>query len=187
MSIITGQGRRAGLLAAAVVALGLFLAAPQLATAAPAPPAIPGGIAVPEGNVSTGQGHAEGFQIYTCQPKGDGFAWSLQQPQAVLFEGGHKAFALHYGGPSWTAMDDGSTVVGARMKDVPSPSGSIPWLLLGAASTSGPEGGTFTSTTFIHRINTTGGVAPATGCDAGHVGTTARVFYTADYLFYAAA
>ncbi len=47
--------------------------------------------------------------------------------------------------------------------------------------------GTFTSTTFIQRVNTTGGVAPAGGCDADRVGTTTPVFYTADYYFYRAA
>ena len=66
---------------------------------------------------------------------------------------------------------------------VPSPDPTaIPWLLLSAVSTGGP--GKLADVTSIQRLNTSGGVAPATGCDAGHVGTNARVPYSADYLFY---
>jgi hypothetical protein len=181
--------RRTRRLAAAAVALAALLAAPQLATAAPkTPPDVPASIAVPDGHVLNGVGAAEGFQIYACQPQGSGYAWVLSQPMAVLLHGAHKPAALHFGGPTWMAMDDGSTVVATRVDSAPAPSGTaIPWLLLRATSTSGPAGGTFTSTAYIQRINTTGGLAPSTGCDAAHVGTTAPVHYTADYYFYRAA
>jgi hypothetical protein len=106
---------------------------------------------------------------------------------AILLKEGHKPFALHYGGPSWTAMD-GSTVTATRVAGEPAPSGTaIPWLKLAATPTTGPADGTFSSTTFIQRLNTTGGLAPTTGCDAAHVGASAPVFYTADYYFYRAA
>jgi len=50
----------------------------------------------------------------------------------------------------------------------------------------GPTGGDkLTKTTFIQRLNTTGGSAPATGCaTATDIGNRAYVPYTADYLFY---
>jgi len=50
----------------------------------------------------------------------------------------------------------------------------------------GPTGGTTLSqTTFIQRVNTRGGVAPATGCDdLPDVGHKAFVPYTADYFFF---
>ena len=105
--------RGAGLLATAAVALGVALALPQSATATPAPPSVPQDIAVPAGNVLSGMGNAEGFQIYICGTGG----WTLQQPMAVLTQGGHKPFALHYGGPTWMAMD-GSAVVAARAGSV---------------------------------------------------------------------
>ncbi len=41
--------------------------------------------------------------------------------------------------------------------------------------------------TYVQRLDTTGGLAPATGCDASHVGDTARIDYTATYYFYKAA
>ena len=50
----------------------------------------------------------------------------------------------------------------------------------------GPTGGdTLTKTTFIQRLNTSGGVAPSTGCaSSADVGKQAFVPYTADYFFY---
>jgi hypothetical protein len=40
-------------------------------------------------------------------------------------------------------------------------------------------------TTVIHRVNTSGGVAPASECMlTGDVGKTKFVPYTADYVFY---
>lgn len=175
--------RRAGMLvAAATMILGVTLGGAHGATAAP-PPQVPADIAVPAGHVLSGVGRAQGFQIYVCQPTG----WVLQQPMAVLLQNGHKPFALHYGGPTWMAMD-GSSVVAARDGSAPAPvAGAIPWLRLKATATSGPAGGTFSGTTYIQRINTTGGLAPAGGCDADHLGATTPVFYTADYYFYRAA
>jgi hypothetical protein len=38
----------------------------------------------------------------------------------------------------------------------------------------------------IHRLDTVGGIAPTTGCDADHVGAVARVDYTTTYVFYRA-
>jgi hypothetical protein len=50
----------------------------------------------------------------------------------------------------------------------------------------GPTGGNFlTQTTFIQRLNTKGGSAPATGCSvASDVGKQALVPYSADYFFF---
>ena len=179
--------RRAALVATSALAFAAaLLAGTQLASATPAPPEVPTSLSIPAGNVLSGVGRAQGFQLYTCQAQGTGHGWTLLQPMAVLLAEGHKPFALHYGGPSWTAMD-GSTVTATRVAGEPAPSGtSIPWLKLAATPTSGPDGGTFSSTTFIQRLNTTGGVAPTAGCDAAHVGATAPVFYTADYYFYRA-
>jgi len=50
----------------------------------------------------------------------------------------------------------------------------------------GHEGsGVLSRATSIQRINTKGGKAPASGCDAAHVGQELRVAYSADYVFYA--
>ncbi|MGH9278873.1 MAG: DUF3455 domain-containing protein [Acidimicrobiales bacterium] len=170
--------------ALAVMAL-LVIAAPV--GAALTPPVVPASIAVPPGNVLYLVGHAKGYQVYRCQGTNGSTGWVLAYPFATLYNDANQAVATHYAGPSWTAADT-STVVATRIGSAAAPGGNaIPWLLLQATSTSGPPGGTFTNTTFIQRINTTGGLAPATGCDAGHIGALTAVFYTADYYFYRAA
>lgn len=65
--------------------------------------------------------------------------------------------------------------------------GSIDCLLLQTiGSAQGPAGGkTLTKTTFIQRLNTNGGSAPASGCSApGDVGKQKLVPYSADYVFF---
>ena len=61
-------------------------------------------------------------------------------------------------------------------------SSSIPQLLLQAATNVGP--GLLGDVTWIQRLDTVGGAAPATGCDAGHVGAQVLTPYRADYFFY---
>jgi hypothetical protein len=67
---------------------------------------------------------------------------------------------------------------------------AIPWPRLQVVGMqSGPTGGErLTATTFIQRLETVGGIAPAaTGCStAAAVGKTALVSYEADYFFYRA-
>jgi hypothetical protein len=174
-------------LATAAGVLATVLAVAQPASAAVVAPSVPAALAVPAGNVAFLAGHARGYQIYTCQAQDSGYAWVLLAPWAGLVDDAGNPVAIHYAGPSWTAPDS-STVVGVRVASAPAPSGTaIPWLLLRAGSTSGPAGGTFVPTTFIQRINTTGGLAPTSGCDATHAGATAAIFYTADYYFYRSA
>jgi uncharacterized protein DUF3455 len=92
--------------------------------------------------------------------------------------------ALHYPGPTWQSVKDGSQVVGRREAGVNVDPTAIDWLLLSATSTTR---GTFGPTTYIQRINTTGGlVPPAADCHAGTAGTVKEVPYTADYHFWKA-
>ena len=139
--------------------------------------AIPPAIAVPAGNTLFLIGHARGYQIYQCQNG----TWVLLYPYAGLVDDAGNPVASHYAGPSWRAPDN-SVAVGARVASAPSPNGSIPWLLL-SATTSGPPGGVLLPTTYIQRVNTTGGLAPAGPCTNG---ATAASYYTADYYFYRA-
>jgi hypothetical protein len=65
--------------------------------------------------------------------------------------------------------------------------GAIPWLLLTVTGAeAGPSGGSFlTQTAYIHRLNTSGGAAPSTGCAlTSDIGALALVPYAADYFFY---
>lgn len=103
---------------------------------------------------------------------------------------------LPFGSPTWQSSFDTSAVWGNKLASInagtdPScpTSGAIPCLLLQAiGSQTGPTGGKFmTVTTYIQRLNTTGGSAPATGCALStDVSSQVLVPYTADYYFYKA-
>ena len=129
------------------------------------------------------QVHAKGEQIYTCKEDVTQYTWTLKAPDAQLFDKDGKPFGKHFAGPSWEA-NDGSRVKGQAVANAPSPDAdSIPWLLVNIVSHEGA--GVLSRATSIQRLNTTGGKAPATGCDASHAGQEVRVPYSADYLFYA--
>jgi uncharacterized protein DUF3455 len=125
---------------------------------------------------------ASGVQIYACtQAKPtDPPSWSLEGPHALLTSGKAVA-AIHFAGPSWQGLD-GSQVKGTRLAAADAPNGTaVPWLLM-SASASGE--GTFAHTTHIQRLDTTGGKAPTSGCDAAHLGAKVLVPYQASYFFY---
>ena len=124
----------------------------------------------------------KGVQIYTCQASGGTYAWALKAPDATLADARGKVIGKHFAGPSWQASD-GSTVVGESVNVSPSPDArAIPWLVLHAKSHAG--NGAMATVQYIVRERTEGGVAPASGCDAGHAGKEVRVPYSAVYLFF---
>ena len=146
-------------------------------------PQVPPALAVPKGNKLAFSYDAIGAQIYGCDATATGYGWVLRGPDAKLYGHKGKLAGTHYAGPTWEA-NDGSTVVGTKLADYAADPTTIPWLLLGATGHAGK--GRMTDVTFIHRLETVGGKAPATGCDATHVGETVRVDYTATYYFYEA-
>jgi hypothetical protein len=145
---------------------------------------VPPPLAVPAGNKLRFSNDAIGVQIYGCDATATGYAWVFRAPEATLHGHKGKLAGTHYAGPTWQA-NDGSTVVGAKVAEAPAADpGAIPLLLLGAASHAGK--GRMSDVTYIQRLETTGGKAPATGCDAAHIGEAVRVGYTATYYFYEA-
>jgi len=126
---------------------------------------------------------ARGVQIYTCAAPSTGGApaWTLKAPHAVLGKN-RDVQAIHFAGPSWQA-NDGSLVTATKVASASAPDATdIPWLLLQAATHTGA--GVFADVTWIQRLDTENGAAPATGCDDPHVGAQVLVPYGADYFFY---
>jgi len=164
----------------ALASLALIAAAPARSQNSASLP-VPEYLAPPAGEKLVLHAHAKGDQIYTCKKTSDQYAWTLKEPQAELFDEQNRIIGHHSVGPTW-ALNDGSQVVGKVVAKFDS-TDSIPWLLLSAASHSG--NGTLSGVTSIQRLNTKGGKASATGCDASHEGSESRVSYTADYFFYA--
>ena len=162
----------ATLLAAGGAGLCLSVAAQQ----------VPPQLQPPVGERVLLQVHAKGEQIYTCKGDGTQLTWTLKAPDAKLFDKDGKPFGRHLAGPSWEA-NDGSRVTGKAVANASPDPDSIPWLLVNIISHDGS--GVLSPATNIQRLNTKGGKAPASGCDASHVGQEVRVPYSADYLFYA--
>jgi len=155
-------------------------------------PATPAAITPPAGNSRFLAGHALGAQGYICLPTGSGASWTVNnaRPEATLFTNIGKAvqivthflspdtnpnkFApspLPFGSPTWQSSFDSSKVWGQPLDAIPAGSG----------------GKTMTKTTYIQRLNTNAGSAPASGCSVpADVGKQTLVPYSADYYFFRA-
>lgn len=139
---------------------------------------------VPAGNQFALRVYAEGVQIYHWS----GTNWVFAGPSAVLYADRNKKAVVgthyldvgpQYTGPAWES-NSGSKIV-ARVFDRCTPdANSIAWLLLEKVTTEKP--GVFKNVTFIQRVNTVGGNAPAQ--PGATIGEEARVPYTTDYIFY---
>ena len=143
-------------------------------------------LAVPEGNELAFYYDASGVQIYVCQALSTaaGYAWVFQAPEATLYGRRGRVTGQHYAGPTWEGLDH-SKVVATKLAGFTADPSAIPALLLQAVSHEGE--GTFSEVSFIQRLDTSGGLAPADGCSADRVGALARVDYSATYYFYEAA
>jgi hypothetical protein len=175
------------------------------------PPPLPAGLApVPAGNKLFLGTHAVGTQNYVCRPSGAGVAYVLFTPEATLFGEDGGQVITHYFSPNPNPKDpntDPKVVANGAIRatwqyrdtstiwaKVHQPNGAvtvdptaIAWLTLDVVGAqNGPTGGDkLTGTTFVQRLNTTGGLAPKTGCSSlTDVGNFAFVPYTADYFFY---
>jgi hypothetical protein len=178
------------------------------------PPPLPADLApVPAGNNLFLGTHSVGTQNYVCKPSGAGVAYVLFTPEATLSgeDGGQvithdftpnpfepntdpKVVADGTIRATWQYRDTSRVWAKVHATDPDGRKGAvtvdqtaIAWLLLdGVGSLNGPTGGDkLTGTTFVQRLNTTGGLAPKTGCSSlTDVGNTAFVPYTADYFFY---
>lgn len=198
-----------------VAALVLGCACSYAAARKTKTPTTPISITPPAGNSAFLVGHAVGTQGYVCLPKDTGASWTVNasRPEATLFSVKDRQIVTHFfspntnpnkdapnplpvGSPTWQSSLD-SSVVWAKAQTpalVPDPDvkscpnkAAIPCLLLQAiGSKTGPRSGKrMIRTTFIQRLNTTGGAAPASGCSVpADVGKQALVPYTADYYFF---
>ena len=162
-----------------------LLALAGWAVLAQAADVVPENLRAPQTQWMLIEAKATGVQIYECSPgKADSakYEWAFKGPEAELFDGKGVKVGKHYGGPTWES-NDGSKVVGEVKSRADSTDAyAIPWLLLNAKSTSGT--GIFSKTQSIQRLETSGGKAPAGGCDKAQAGREARVPYKATYYFY---
>jgi Protein of unknown function (DUF3455) len=152
-------------------------AASALASLAAPPPALN----PPAGQVLVADFAASGVQVYQCTSA----AWVFVEPAANLL-GWAKGSSgprtvIHFRGPSWESTNDGSLVEAKAKVNLPV-TGSIPQLLL--ESTRNRGDGLFGHVSYIQRLATSGGAAPAGACTEGQ---TTGVPYRARYRFFAPA
>jgi uncharacterized protein DUF3455 len=139
---------------------------------------IPSAIAAPPNSELLLMAHARGFQIYVCRAEG----WVLKAPEALLYDQQGTAIGKHFAGPAWQ-HNDGSRITGKLAAKVDSPDpAAIPWLLLDVTAHEGH--GIFSRVTSIQRINTAGGLPPASVCAESNRDAEHQSPYSADYYFY---
>ncbi|MFI9385079.1 DUF3455 domain-containing protein [Kutzneria sp. NPDC052558] len=168
-------------LALVAVALGLAVSSasqPEVRPVAQQEPLAPAAVTVPDGNRMIAAFAGNGVQIYQCANA----AWTLFEPAATLSDHG-RAVALHFKGPIWVSTVDGSEVGAAAVPGASSARpNAVPELLLKATENRGQ--GQFSAVTYVQRLATRGGLAPAGPCADG---SQTSVPYSATYVFWTAA
>ncbi len=166
------------LVAASITMLTLAGCAATTATTPIAPPAV----VVPAGHAYALTLVGKGDLTYECRTANNASQWSFVAPDAQLITAEGKVVGKYYGGPTWE-LNDGSKLVGKQLAIAPATrAGAIPLQLVEVTINSGV--GQLRNTTYIQRLDTQGGVAPAVACTSANTGQRMTVPYSADYAFY---
>lgn len=145
---------------------------------------LPEPVRVPAGHTMAMKAVGVGELTYECKAKAadaNAYEWVFVGPVAKLMDASNKEVGKYYAGPTWESMD-GSKVTGKQVAVAPAQPGSIPLQLVKAEPAMGK--GAMTGVTYIQRVNTKGGVAPADPCTASSAGMKKQVPYQADYVFF---
>ncbi len=150
--------------------------------------ALPDPVKVPAGHQVAMETVGVGEITYECRAKAaqaGAFEWVFVGPKAVLNGRDGQAVGSYFGPPATWQSKDGSAITGAQLAVAPAAPGSIPLQLVKANPATGA--GAMSGVSYVQRVATQGGVAPAMACDAGGVGRKEVVKYQADYIFWKAA
>jgi hypothetical protein len=147
---------------------------------------LPPAVQVPAGNAVALETVGAGQITYECRAKKDnpGFEWAFVGPDAKLMDRSGKQIGRYYGPPATWESSDGSKVTGAQVAVSPATPGNIPLQLVKANPSTG--NGAMTGVTFVQRVATKGGIAPAMVCNEGVAGKKETVKYQSDYILYKA-
>ena len=148
---------------------------------------VPESIQVPEGNTVAWETVGVGDITYECRDKPDAaseLGWVFVGPEAVLNDSDGKPVGRYFGPPATWQAPDGSKVTGTQLAVASGGTGNIPYQLVQANPAVGE--GVMSGVTYITRLNTQGGVAPALACGEANKGERQVVQYQADYTFWKA-
>ena len=173
--------------AVAAAALGMTACASMSNAPAFSQASLPDTVKVPAGHVVMMETAAAGDITYECRAKAampGQFEWVFVGPDAGMKDRKGQMVGKYYGPPATWESKDGSKVTGAQVAIAPASPGSIPLQLVKANPAMGS--GAMQGVSYIQRVNTQGGVAPATPCTATATGQKQVVKYQADYIFWRA-
>jgi hypothetical protein len=145
---------------------------------------LPAAVQVPAGHKVAMETVGVGQITYECRAKKDmaGHEWVFVGPDAKLLDRMGKQVGRYYGPPAtWESMD-GSKLTATQLAVAPAAAGSIPLQLVKANPATGM--GAMQGVSYIQRVATQGGIAPAMLCDGSKVGSQQIVKYQADYIFW---
>lgn len=149
--------------------------------------ALPAAVKVPAGNGVVAELVGVGQLTYECREKIDAagqFAWTLIGPVAALNERSGAQVGKYAGPPAVWTHNDGSSARGTQLAIAPGGAGNIPLQLVKVDQIKGS--GAMSGITYIQRVATVGGVAPALPCTQADNYKETQVKYQADYIFYRA-
>jgi hypothetical protein len=148
---------------------------------------LPAAVQVPAGHKVAMETVGAGSITYECRVKANvagEHEWFFVGPDARLMDRAGKQVGRYYGPPATWENMDGSRVTATQVAVSPAAAGSIPMQLVKANPAMGA--GAMTGVTYIQRVSTQGGVAPAMTCGGSNLGARQVVQYQADYIFYKA-
>ncbi len=162
--------------------MGMSSAKPTFSQAA-----LPAAVQVPAGHKVVMETVGMGDITYECRAKAGmagQFEWVFVGPDARLMDRAGKQVGKYYGPPAtWESMD-GSKLTATQLAVAPNMATNIPLQLVKGNPAMG--NGAMQGVTYIQRVATKGGVAPAAACDSAAMGRKQVVQYQADYIFWAA-
>jgi hypothetical protein len=150
--------------------------------------ALPAAVQVPTGHRVAMETVGVGEITYECRAKAaapGSFEWVFVGPKAVLNARSGSAVGSYFGPPATWQASDGSAITGAQVAVAPHVAGSIPLQLVKANQATGS--GAMSGISYVQRVATRGGVAPANNCAGDSLGKREIVKYQADYIFWKAA
>ena len=149
---------------------------------------LPAAVQVPAGHKVAMETVGTGDITYECRAKKDmasEFEWVFVGPDAKLWDRKGAQVGRYWGPPATWENQDGSKVTATQVAVAPAGTGNIPLQLVKANPAMGM--GAMQGVTYIQRVATQGGVAPAMACGASNAGQKQVVKYQADYIFWRAA
>ncbi len=125
--------------------------------------------------------NAKGVQVFRCERIGNAsYEWRFQRPQAKLFDARGKLAATHGAHFSFKHID-GSRLAARIIAYENEPNATDLRPVLMAATASGK--GTFAQVTRVRRVDTNGGLPPAS-CKPTEANRLLSVPFSADFIFY---